>query len=823
MIVRYSTLNRLEVPKLTLCSPGSVYNDGLLTNVVGILVDHEAEEIVFNFNATSELNFRVNRIRRDNADDNAHTYALYKSIQNRRLVFVEDIGYFMITGIEDGYAEGMHYKDVKAQSIDVEIQQKMIPYIADGTYRFSTDNTGTQKGILETIVETRPLWTIGHVDDAVAEKWRTFEDVDTTLNCLSFLLDNVQNAYECIVIFDIINRTINVYSQDNYVRQTDIHITKEDLINSIDINENADDLYTAISVMGDENVTISAINPLGTNVIYNFDYYLDWMPDGLRDKVKTWQNTVNEQMDSYYDLNLEYYQKLGEASNLQLELDKLAIQLTMYNRCRDNIVAESSTAVVRSYNTVIVNNGGTPITVYEEIADTLAHIDDLIAICESEQENAIALLDEVNIELESYRTQIDEIRNMVAINQYFTEEEYTELCHYIFEGSYTDEYVTITDIMSYEEKFAQMKVLYDRAKAQLERVSKPTQEFNIDVENFIFVKEFEHWSEQLETGCLINVELDTDDIALLFLSNITVNYDDHSLSMTFGNRFNKFDPKSLFDDVLGNITKSANTLNYLKEILYPIKNGEFNAMREALQTSRNLTMSGALASTDEEVVIDGSGYTGRKLLDSGVYDPRQVKITGKTIVFTDDAWETCKVAIGELLFGEGNTAYGINAEAIIGDIIMGNNLRIVDQNGNDLLSVVDGKITMQVAEVDGRVTKLEQNADSIDIRIKALEDDDGEVDHVTTTTGYTFNADGLTIYKDGEEIQNILDNTGMYVTRFGDEGGSGRGNILTANNEGVNAINLTARQYLIVGSNSRFEDYSNGTDTKRTACFYIGG
>lgn len=55
----------------------------------------------------------------------------------------------------------------------------------------------------------------------------------------------------------------------------------------------------------------------------------------------------------------------------------------------------------------------------------------------------------------------------------------------------------------------------------------------------------------------------------------------------------------------------------------------------------------------------------------------------------------------------------------------------------------------------------------------------------------------------------------MYVTRSEEE-------ILTANNEGVNAINLTARQYLIIGKNSRIEDYTNGTDGNRTACFYIG-
>lgn len=839
MIVRYSTLRNLEIPKFTLCSPGSVYNNGLLSKVVGILVDHEAEEIVFNFNSTSELNLRVNRVTREDAEDNAHTYRLYKSIQNRRLIFVEDIGYFMITSIDDGYDGTLHYKDIKAQSVDIEISQKMIPYIANGTYRFKSDETGTNKGILETIVETLPLWTIGYVDDAVASKWRTFEDVDTSLNCLAFLLENVQDAYECIVIFDCINRTINVYAQDNYVQQTNIHITKEDLINSLDITENADDLYTAISVLGDENVTISAINPLGTNVIYNFDYYLSWMSDGLGAKVKAWQDAIAEQMEEYYKLNLQYYEQLALAANLQLEFEKLAAQLKMYNRCRDNIVAESDTTLVGNYNTVIIENGGTAITVYEEIADTLACIDNLIDECESQQDNVTAELDKVNVYLVMYKTDITKIQQALSITDYFTEEEYTELCHYIFEGSYTDEYVTITDIMTYEEKFAQMKILYDRAKGRLERVSQPTQEFSVDVENFIFIKEFAQWSEQLETGCLINVELDTNDIALLFLSNITINYDDRSLSMTFGNRFNKFDPKSLFDNMLGDISKSANTLNFIKEILYPIKNGEFNSMKEALQTSRNLTMSAVLSSTNEEVLIDGSGYTSRKLLDDGTYDPRQVKITGRTLVFTDDAWDTCKAAIGELILGDGSVAYGVNAETIIGDLIVGHNLVIKNSDGEDLFTVLDDRVTSTVkGAIDGdenglmpdgsksistMISEVNQTAQNFSIVISkiATENEDGtySVHSVTTQTGYTFNQDGLTIYKSGEDIKNLLDNKGMSVSRIV---GSEEEAILTADTNGVDAINLTARQYLIVGSNSRFENYDNGTDSHRTACFYIG-
>ena len=358
----------------------------------------------------------------------------------------------------------------------------------------------------------------------------------------------------------------------------------------------------------------------------------------------------------------------------------------------------------------------------------------------------------------------------------------------------------------------------------LNKVCVPTQEFKIDVENFIFSKAFERWSDQLETGCLINVEIDTNDIAWLFLSNVTINYSDQTLSMTFGNRFNKFDPKALFDSMLGKINKSANTLNYIKDILSPIKSGELNAIRNALDSSRSFTMNAALSSSGEEVVIDDSGYTARKKLENGTFDPRQVKITGKSIVFTDDAWDSCKVAIGEMIFGDHETAYGINAQCIIGDIMMGNSLRILDSSGNDLMSVVDGKIKTQVGgeveSISSRITSIEQSEKDINIRIGALESfADGGIDSVTTKTGYTFNESGLTIYKDGDEIKNLLDNTGMYITRSDGESST---DILTANNDGVNAINLTARQYLVVGDGSRFESYTTENGEVRTACFFIG-
>ena len=44
---------------------------------------------------------------------------------------------------------------------------------------------------------------------------------------------------------------------------------------------------------------------------------------------------------------------------------------------------------------------------------------------------------------------------------------------------------------------------------------------------------------------------------------------------------------------------------------------------------------------------------------------------------------------------------------------------------------------------------------------------------------------------------------------------------LQANNEGVVATDVKVRNYLIIGKHARFENYSDGVDSQRTACFFV--
>jgi hypothetical protein len=182
------------------------------------------------------------------------------------------------------------------------------------------------------------------------------------------------------------------------------------------------------------------------------------------------------------------------------------------------------------------------------------------------------------------------------------------------------------------------------------------------------------------------------------------------------------------------------------------------------------------------------------------------RLLNKTVLKVDKQAQEITALVSKTEKVEGDIAGVSSTVTHIAEVMVDSdsfNLKITEINGD-------------ISDISKDIQKLAEvavDSDSVDIKIsKAI----SGINSVETSTGYTFNEDGLHIKKSGEAMENLLDNTGMYVNRGAD-------NILTANNEGVDAINLRSRQFLIIGNNSRFENYNNGTDSKRTACFYIGG
>lgn len=170
----------------------------------------------------------------------------------------------------------------------------------------------------------------------------------------------------------------------------------------------------------------------------------------------------------------------------------------------------------------------------------------------------------------------------------------------------------------------------------------------------------------------------------------------------------------------------------------------------------------------------------------------------KTYAKVDKANRDIEIVASEAEANSNNiAALQLNTESITASVSK------VEENINTTISGVNENIATLSNRVDAAMT-----AEGVKISIQ--EELANGVDKVYTSTGFSFDADGLRVSKTGSEMESLLDEDGLSVYRDNVE-------VLTADNTGVNGINMTVRQYLIVGG-SRFEAY--GSD--RTGCFWIG-
>ena len=134
---------------------------------------------------------------------------------------------------------------------------------------------------------------------------------------------------------------------------------------------------------------------------------------------------------------------------------------------------------------------------------------------------------------------------------------------------------------------------------------------------------------------------------------------------------------------------------------------------------------------------------------------------------------------------------------------------------NASISKIQEDTEREIENTKDSISKLTQRVDAqlteaqIDLKI-STEIANGTT-KVTTATGFTFDENGLNISKSNSEMNTQITENGMTVYKNNTA-------ILTANNTGVDAVNLRASTYLIIGTNSRLEDYGS-----RTGCFWIGG
>ena len=682
MKLSFDKFERYELPQVTLCNPNSRATevDGkiTITDTVGVLSNPKEMNLKLNFNAPHELSFDYYRHKSSDPIKQSFYDSIYDAIQTDRYVYLTDIGYFVISSVTDSDEDNIDRKSISLKSCEEnELATAEGLHLKEGTYYLYTENND---GLLDLFLPKTAGWTIGYIDPSLLTKPYFVEDTEVD-NGYNFLYTTIQDMFECIVEPDIIKRTISVYSRAYYAEHhlTDIHIAKYNLLKHKTVEENDEDKYTALNVQGkDENLEIRAVNPTGKNVIYNFEPRYAWMSSALQQAIEKWQEKCESVEEEYLTLQQGYYTELEKLFNEEQDIEVLKGELKTLEETRDAVLITTG----EEQSTALDNVNAQISAKQTEINTATSNYNTHKTIVQVTCEEPIGQINK-NCALDITAVDIDD-------NIIFTTELLNELMTHIKPTDYVDEYMLVTESMTYPQKFEKAKELMDRAQSQLVKISSGQKTYSIDTRSFLFNKQFKHFSEQLCAGAIIYVETKNDTMEQLHLTSIDINFDEKSTNFTLGNKYDRSDLKALYEDALGKNSKSFSELQYIASIIED-QQKQLDYQRNWVADLRTLTLDNVLTSEDQAIEINNRGLTGRKRQlnadgswktdENGnpLFDAEQVKLINQTLVFTDDNWETAKTAIGKIAVGYNSDGsvkydYGFNGRVVIGELFLGTNL-----------------------------------------------------------------------------------------------------------------------------------------------------
>lgn len=644
MEFKFNSYDLIKPPKIALCK--------IDTKMLGFI---EATNIVIKptFCSLSEVTFICYKGTN-----------LYDSLRKYMVLDIDGFGRFQIQSADESNDGATVYKEITAYSYEVSLNKWTLTYKDDTVFKL-WDAISPEKTLLG-IISNQTGWTIAEVDGSLLNKYRTMS-IDNE-EVYGLLMGNISDAFKCYFVFDGMNKKIYCYDRERAVVNSGINLSFRNLINDMSIKENSDDITTALTVNGAEGVGINLVNPLGNNVIYDFSYFCNdepWgMPLELQAAIKAWQSKVSNQSLDY----ALYVERRRNIANEKVVLDgELTVLKGELKSLQDiqsvNIAANRNDELQKNYNDIQAKEA-------EIKAKELE-----IANINSEYQDCVNVINGIVADL-SFETN-------------FTPEQYEILKYYINSSVYENENFVFTSTMTEADKIDMSNQLYQQGLDVLKKLSHPLYEFECNVAAFMFTKEYQEFAQALELGTAINLELENGVWVEPKLLQIVIDYDNpDNTTVILSDNFRLSNDIYTFSDGFNQTVKASRKAS-LSAPLWdePNKNGFYTTVNDYLNNALNLVNQEIINATDQEFTLGSYGLRGKKYdKDSDTYDPHQVAMTNNVIAFTDDGWQSCKAALGNITIGNTNY-YGLVAEAIVGNLIAGDQLTIANQNNS---FVVDG-------------------------------------------------------------------------------------------------------------------------------------
>lgn len=319
---------------------------------------------------------------------------------------------------------------------------------------------------------------------------------------------------------------------------------------------------------------------------------------------------------------------------------------------------------------------------------------------------------------------ISQIQETLNFEKYLGKKLWLDFCAYRREDKYYNGNY-ISDGLNNSELFNRALEFLQTANKEIYKSSTLQHSITSNLKNIFSIEKLEPLYDYFEVGNWLRVKID-EKIYKLRLLEYEINYDDLSNLSTvdFSDVLKVIggisDSKSIFEKT----TSIASSYDYVqRQAEQGSKSHE--VIDRWSQNGLDVTKVKILSNAEgQSQSWDEHGFHLRKydtITDS--YDDEQMRFLNNSIVITNDNWETVKTAIGGYYYndpvtGELRYTYGINAETLIGNLILGENLGIYTDNGsltfnNDGLKITNGVNTFNVNPNDEILLSLSNEKEKL--------------------------------------------------------------------------------------------------------------
>ncbi|MCC8022616.1 MAG: hypothetical protein LIO46_02360, partial [Clostridiales bacterium] len=572
----FDAMGQYETPVLTLCNP-----QGNQLDIMG-----QVQDLVYTpaFNGLSELSLRIPKTYTD-ADGPKEIPYYDKAVKNR-LILAEGIGWFVIDS-EKEQNDGMSvYKEIQASSYEVTLN-RLETNIPDGTHQFY-NATSPADSLMGMVAALLPDWSIGRISTDLWSRYRTFE-IDNSTPLYSFLMEEVEEAYECVFDFDTLNKTISAYTPEEAVETTDIFLSLDNLVKVVNVETTSDPLITALSVTGDDSLDITLVNPMGTTMIYDFSYFKDpkWMSDALIAALDKWEAKFDENQPKYADLLAQYKDKNSQLVTLRSELVDLESAYAALETTRTEYIAQGQTDL-RSITSQIESN-------------------------KTARKNKQAEIDRAQTDLQNLHNSLSAISQSLQFENNFSDEELRELHHFMHSNTYQNSNFSVTESMDPMEQQELAQELYDQGINILHKLCQPNYTFSLEMVNFLMLPEFQSFIRQTQLGRTVHVEIRDGLWFKPVLLKAEIHYDDPSaMKLTFSNKLRLDDAAWTLEELLGEATKTSNKVSY-SGLSWKKAAEQTDIVTEYMKNALDLANQHIQNNNNQEILINEYGIWGTRL------------------------------------------------------------------------------------------------------------------------------------------------------------------------------------------------------------------